>query len=188
MFILPKKVIKSVESLFRAFLWSGCELKKYGAKVAWDKICSPKNEGGLGFKSLDVWNKSAIAKHVWFLFSGGDQSVRVESMFVRKILVPNLNSLAKMSGTNIYIYIFLLSFCRFMEHVFSERSEILYCVLSVVRLYTVCFGCNLAVTLCFCVVDRLCSCLPVLLIGLLDCFKTIAGRNGYKGCLLETFA
>ncbi|KAL7246796.1 hypothetical protein ACSBR2_001828 [Camellia fascicularis] len=74
----------------------------------------------------------------------------------------------------------------FMEHFFSEWSEILYCGLSVVRLYTVCFGCNLAVTLCFCVVDRLCSCLPVLLTGLLDCFKTIAGRNGYKGCLLET--
>ncbi|KAL7234527.1 hypothetical protein ACSBR1_018023 [Camellia fascicularis] len=61
LFILPKK--------------SGCELKKYGAKVSWDRMCSPKNKGGLGFKSLTVWNKAAIAKHVWFLFSGGDQSM-----------------------------------------------------------------------------------------------------------------
>ncbi|XP_028095113.1 uncharacterized protein LOC114295119 [Camellia sinensis] len=69
LFILPKKVIRSIESLFRAFFWSGCELKKYGAKVSWDRL-SPKNEGGLGFKSLMVWNKAAIAKHIWFLFSG----------------------------------------------------------------------------------------------------------------------
>jgi hypothetical protein len=28
-------------------------------------------EGGLGFKSMEVWNKAAIAKHIWFLISGG---------------------------------------------------------------------------------------------------------------------
>ncbi|KAL7204695.1 hypothetical protein ACSBR2_017740 [Camellia fascicularis] len=67
---LARKVIRSIESLFRDFFWSRCELKKYRAKVSWDRMCSPKNEGGLGFKSLTVWSKAAIAKHVWFLFSG----------------------------------------------------------------------------------------------------------------------
>ncbi|XP_028117419.1 uncharacterized protein LOC114315048 [Camellia sinensis] len=38
-------------------------------------MCSPKNEGSLGFKSLIVWNKAAVAKNVWFLFSGGEQSM-----------------------------------------------------------------------------------------------------------------
>ncbi|KAL7197309.1 hypothetical protein ACSBR2_019905 [Camellia fascicularis] len=75
LFILPKKVIRSIESLFRAFFWSGCELKNYGAKVPWKRLCSPKSEGGLGFKSLLVWNQVAIAKHIWFLFSGGEQSM-----------------------------------------------------------------------------------------------------------------
>lgn len=75
LFILPKKVITAIESLFRSFIWSGCDLRKHGAKVSWEKVCSPKSEGGLGFKSLEVWNKVAIAKHVWFLFSGGEQSM-----------------------------------------------------------------------------------------------------------------
>lgn len=73
LFILPKKVIKAVESILRAFLWSGPELRKTGAKVSWEHLCSPKQEGGLGFKSMQVWNKAAIAKHIWFLISGGGE-------------------------------------------------------------------------------------------------------------------
>ncbi|XP_028097019.1 uncharacterized protein LOC114296888 [Camellia sinensis] len=75
LFILPKKVIREIESILRAFLWSGSELKTHSAKIAWDSVCTPKNEGGLGFKSLDIWNKAAIAKHVWFLFFGGEKSM-----------------------------------------------------------------------------------------------------------------
>ncbi|XP_028099520.1 uncharacterized protein LOC114299050 [Camellia sinensis] len=75
LFILPKKIIKEIESLLRSFFWSGSVLSKFGAKVSWDQVCAPKNEGGLGFKSLDVWNKAAMAKHVWFLFLGGVQSM-----------------------------------------------------------------------------------------------------------------
>ncbi|XP_028124903.1 uncharacterized protein LOC114321868 [Camellia sinensis] len=75
LFILPKKVVKSIESLFRSFFWSGCEIRKYGAKVSWEHVCSPKSEGGLGFKSIEVWNKAAVAKHIWFLFSEGEQSM-----------------------------------------------------------------------------------------------------------------
>ncbi|XP_028067833.1 uncharacterized protein LOC114270499 [Camellia sinensis] len=75
LFILPKKIIGDIESLLRSFLWSGVELKKHSAKIAWRYICRGKNEGGLGFKDLATWNKAAIAKHVWYLFSGGDCSM-----------------------------------------------------------------------------------------------------------------
>ena len=75
LFILPKKVIKEVEGLLRAFFWSGPDLKRSGAKVSWEHICSPKVEGGLGFKSMEICNKVAIVKHIWFLISGGEQSM-----------------------------------------------------------------------------------------------------------------
>lgn len=45
------------------------------AKISWDRVCTPKSEGGLGFKSLEVWNKASIAKHILFLFSGREQSM-----------------------------------------------------------------------------------------------------------------
>ena len=35
----------------------------------------PKQEGGLGFKSMHIWNKAAVSKHIWFLISGGEQSM-----------------------------------------------------------------------------------------------------------------
>ncbi|XP_028086247.1 uncharacterized protein LOC114287169 [Camellia sinensis] len=75
LFILPKKVVTEIESCLRAFFWNGPDLKKIGAKVVWVHLCVPQNEGGLGFKSIEVWNKAAIAKHVWFLLSGGEQSM-----------------------------------------------------------------------------------------------------------------
>ncbi|KAL7197291.1 hypothetical protein ACSBR2_019886 [Camellia fascicularis] len=97
LFILPKKVIRDIENLLRAFLWSGVALKKHSAKVAWDQVCAPKREGGLGFKSLEVWNRAAIAKHIWFLFSGGEMSMWcqwVKSYLLKgrsfwKVSIPN---------------------------------------------------------------------------------------------------
>lgn len=69
------QVYKEVETILRAFFWSGPDLKKSGAKVSWDHMCSPRQEGGLGFKSMHTWNKAAISKHIWFLISGGEQSM-----------------------------------------------------------------------------------------------------------------
>lgn len=43
--------------------------------MSWEHLCSPKQEGGLGFKAIQVWNKAAVAKHIWFLISGGEQSM-----------------------------------------------------------------------------------------------------------------
>lgn len=51
-FILPKGVIKQVDQVLRAFLWKGSDLNHGGAKVAWDKVCLPKQEGGLGIQNF----------------------------------------------------------------------------------------------------------------------------------------
>jgi hypothetical protein len=44
-FILPKKVIKLIEQKFNRFLWCGLDVKAR-AKVAWERVCAPKREGG----------------------------------------------------------------------------------------------------------------------------------------------
>jgi hypothetical protein len=53
------------------FLWSG-SLNKGLAAVAWKDICKPKREGGLGLLRLDLWNKAAMAKHVWAIATKQD--------------------------------------------------------------------------------------------------------------------
>lgn len=69
------RVIKEIETIDRSFFWSGPDLKKSGAKISWEHLCSPHEEGGCGFKSLKIWNKAAVAKHIWFLISGGEKSM-----------------------------------------------------------------------------------------------------------------
>ena len=50
-----------------AFLWKGRH-SNAGVKVAWEALCYPKEEGGLGLK---VWNKVVILKHIWSLLQEG---------------------------------------------------------------------------------------------------------------------
>lgn len=67
-FILPKKVIRLLEQKFNQFLWCGND-SKAKAKVSWDKVCYPKEEGGLGHKGLEIWNRAAMLHHIWSLFA-----------------------------------------------------------------------------------------------------------------------
>lgn len=55
-----------------AFLWNGSDLKHTGAKVKWDQICSPKDEGGLGFRKIKEWNKATILRHLWAICKKAD--------------------------------------------------------------------------------------------------------------------
>lgn len=68
-FILPKRVIRIIEQKFNRFLWNGNEFSSAKAKVAWDALCMPKGEGGLGLRKLVDWNEAAILRHLWYLFN-----------------------------------------------------------------------------------------------------------------------
>jgi len=70
-FILPNKIIKLIEQKFNRFLLGGWGLRnsKAHAKVVWDKLCAPKQEGGLGIKRIEVWNKTSMLNHIWNIFT-----------------------------------------------------------------------------------------------------------------------
>ncbi|XP_074278475.1 uncharacterized protein LOC141602064 [Silene latifolia] len=40
---------------------------------SWDKVCSPKDEGGLGIKNSLVWNTAAVGKLVWWIYFNPDK-------------------------------------------------------------------------------------------------------------------
>lgn len=63
-FILPSLVHKEIQSLLTRFLWKGNINNKGGAKVAWDVVCLPRVEGGLGVKNMVDWNRAQILMHL----------------------------------------------------------------------------------------------------------------------------
>ncbi|GJU46796.1 RNA-directed DNA polymerase, eukaryota, reverse transcriptase zinc-binding domain protein [Tanacetum coccineum] len=58
-------VIYEINKLLKGFLWCQCELTKGKAKVSWDKIYKPKDQGGLGLKNLGVWSEVLMIEHLW---------------------------------------------------------------------------------------------------------------------------
>ncbi|GKA82392.1 RNA-directed DNA polymerase, eukaryota, reverse transcriptase zinc-binding domain protein [Tanacetum coccineum] len=87
-FLLPKTVVKDIEKCFKKFLWNSGESCKGKARVAWVDVCKPKDQGGLGFKSLELWNKTLLVKHLWNIAS------RKESLWVKWINVVKLKNIS----------------------------------------------------------------------------------------------
>ncbi|GKE42877.1 RNA-directed DNA polymerase, eukaryota, reverse transcriptase zinc-binding domain protein, partial [Tanacetum coccineum] len=56
---------KSLSYAGRGFLWCNGELTRGKAKVTWKDVCMPKEQGGLGIKPLEMWNKTLLIKHLW---------------------------------------------------------------------------------------------------------------------------
>lgn len=68
----PKVVIKSLIKIQRNFLWGINEVDRGMYWVAWDKICKPKEEGGLGVKNIELFNVALLAKWKWRILSEED--------------------------------------------------------------------------------------------------------------------
>ncbi|KAL0333107.1 UNVERIFIED_CONTAM: hypothetical protein Scaly_2212200 [Sesamum calycinum] len=73
-FILPKGILKILEKKMRRFLWHGSG----NAKVAWEQICKPKQEGGLGIRSLMIMNQALMLKQLWRIIQNDGTSIWVE--------------------------------------------------------------------------------------------------------------
>ncbi|XP_059295322.1 uncharacterized protein LOC132048633 [Lycium ferocissimum] len=64
-FLLPKGVMKEIVAICRNFIWSGHTTTGKSPLVAWDDICKPQKEFGLGVKDCHIWNEAAVAKYIW---------------------------------------------------------------------------------------------------------------------------
>ncbi|KAJ9544285.1 hypothetical protein OSB04_023992 [Centaurea solstitialis] len=71
-FILPSGVIHELESVFRNFLWAHGDSARGKCKLAWEDVCKPISNGGLGLRKLATWNRAMVAKHLWDLFTSRD--------------------------------------------------------------------------------------------------------------------
>ena len=64
-YLWPAKLIQTVNTWLRNFLWSGDIGIKKLVTVAWHSVCRPKLCGGLGMRDLNQLNKAALLKHTW---------------------------------------------------------------------------------------------------------------------------
>ncbi|GKC16251.1 putative RNA-directed DNA polymerase [Tanacetum coccineum] len=68
-FTLPSSVLLNIEQILRQFLWNHGSSGKAKSKVAWEIVCLPKDEGGLGIRRLECFNSALMASHIWKLLT-----------------------------------------------------------------------------------------------------------------------
>ncbi|XP_074317916.1 uncharacterized protein LOC141654534 [Silene latifolia] len=71
-FLLPSGVMIKVEAICRNFLWGGKDDYLRDPNIAWEKCCTPKEEGSLGIKNAKLWNKYALGKYTSWLATKKD--------------------------------------------------------------------------------------------------------------------
>nr|GEX07089.1 RNA-directed DNA polymerase, eukaryota, reverse transcriptase zinc-binding domain protein [Tanacetum cinerariifolium] len=64
-YILLNTMVKDLNKLFKRFLWSSGDSAKGKARVSWNMVCRPKDQGGLGITPLDKWNEVLLNTQVW---------------------------------------------------------------------------------------------------------------------------
>ena len=74
-FLLPLEICKNLASAIAQFWWSS-NLPKRGIHWAkWEKVCQPKEEGGIGFRLIHEFNLALLAKQLWRLVQYPDSLV-----------------------------------------------------------------------------------------------------------------
>ena len=65
LFTIPVSVAHRIEKLQRYFLWGGMGEEFKHHLVDWDKVCTPKEKGGFGVRSMTLFNKALLGKWLW---------------------------------------------------------------------------------------------------------------------------
>lgn len=63
--VIPGEVANQIKKHQRDFLWKGEEDGRGHHLVAWSKVCSSKQKGGLGLRRLEAIIKALLCKWLW---------------------------------------------------------------------------------------------------------------------------
>ncbi|CAG7894458.1 unnamed protein product [Brassica rapa] len=74
-FLLPLEICENLDSAIAQFWWSSNPPKKGIHLAKWEKVCLPKDEGGIGFRLIHEFNLALLAKQLWRLVQYPDSLV-----------------------------------------------------------------------------------------------------------------
>ncbi|XP_070042883.1 uncharacterized protein [Nicotiana tomentosiformis] len=83
----PQNILKHLHKIFARFFWSINEEGRSMHWASWQKLCTPKEEGGLGFRSLNDVSKEETYRHI-FLTSNTTTKVWKQFMAAAGITEP----------------------------------------------------------------------------------------------------
>ena len=66
MSVFPNTLCDEMTSMVRKFWWGQTNEKTKMSQLSWNKVCTPKEEGGLGFRDLKTCNLALLAKQGWW--------------------------------------------------------------------------------------------------------------------------
>ncbi|KAA3489714.1 reverse transcriptase [Gossypium australe] len=61
-FLMPKMFYRKLEGIMNKFWWTNNKSSRSIHWSRWEPLCRPKNDGGMGFKDLVLFNKALLAK------------------------------------------------------------------------------------------------------------------------------
>ncbi|XP_057249105.1 uncharacterized protein LOC104906541 [Beta vulgaris subsp. vulgaris] len=64
-FLLPPHIVEDLDKSYRNFFWNKSSESKSPNLIGWDRICKPKQNGGLGLRKAKVMNMALQFKLLW---------------------------------------------------------------------------------------------------------------------------
>ncbi|XP_020695230.1 uncharacterized protein LOC110108779 [Dendrobium catenatum] len=78
---VPLGVLSKVERMCRRFLWRKDVNSRGMNYVAWNELCQPREQGGLGFHCLALWQSSLRARLAW-------EVLQNDNSLLKKVVLP----------------------------------------------------------------------------------------------------
>ena len=97
LFKLPKAICDKINSLLANYWWGQMKDERKIHWINWQKLCTQKKRGGMGFRDISAFNLAMLAKQAWRLIHQ-DQSLFYRVYKARYF--PNCNFLLAEFGSN----------------------------------------------------------------------------------------